>query len=297
MASGDEYAESLAREISAMQTPCEHPVRLASTGNVSIGVDSVLGIERMPLLNAATDERRTYCCDGMTVVFSNAQCSFERKDYIDRLSVLPEPIARTLSERGWKIVMTNKDITDLFPIEDMPADVDDPIGICWIPEKKIYINEQATPSTIIHEIAHAIDWESGGASIRPEWTEALEADTQAEQARPDTLFTKRHGGNITKKIYSRGWFFEYWAEAFETYWNNPEALLQQYPRCYEYFEDRYGKVLTDEEKEQAKRKGEEIAVDDIMMPATEEEKTTRRMAREHADSILGVKRILESIGT
>lgn len=292
MASGDEYAASLTASI--LENEAEQKTVLPLTGNAKSHA-VVPGASSLPLVNAASDNRRSYCYRGMTMTFQNAELPYAKKEYLYKLESLPKEISETLAERGWKIVVTGKDISDMFPIEKMPSDVDEPTGICWIPEKRIYVNKDSLPSVVTHEIAHAIDWESGGASLRADWAQALEADTVAARNKPQTLFTKQHSGNVTEKIYSRGWFFEYWAEAFETYWNNPKALVQQYPRCYDYFEKRYGPVLAEDEKQQAISEGQELDVDDIKMKKpksmTVEEKIKAMAA---ADELLRITRALSA---
>ena len=297
MSEGDIYASSLTSSILSESADFSNQTErlpLADTGNTKTHA-VVPGASEIPLVNAASNERTIFCYRGMNLVFAGSDTPYSRQRYFEKLQELPEAISKTLSERGWKIIITHRFISDMFPIESMPSDVSAPTGICWIPEKKIYINDQSLPSVITHELAHAIDWESGGASLRKDWTEALCEDTINAKGKQNILFTKQASGDITNKIYSREWFFEYWAEAFETYWNNPEALVQQYPRCYDYFEKRFGAALDEEKKQEAVQAGRQLDIDDIMMDETGESTAEERIQKRNAaDTMLRITRVLSA---
>lgn len=184
---------------------------------------------------------------GVKVSFTSPFHPHSNDSYRNALMAMPEELVQSLGDRGWTIHVTDKKIYDVFPFVSLTADVPDVAGICWCPAKEIWIVDQASPKILVHEIGHAVDWESGGASLGAEWQEALDCikdvsykTESTRQVTESTLFGYVIGTPVCNGILSRDRFFEQYATAFSYYWTDPAELLIECPEAFYYFAKRFG---------------------------------------------------------
>lgn len=184
---------------------------------------------------------------GVKVSFASAFHPRSNDSYRNALKAMPDELIQSLGDRGWTIHVTDKRIYDVFPFVSFTADVPEVAGICWCPAKEIWIVDHVSPKILIHEIGHAVDWESGGASLGAEWQEALacvkDASCAAETTRrvtESTLFGYVIGTPACNGILSRDRFFEQYATAFSYYWTDSAELLIECPEVFYYFAKRFG---------------------------------------------------------
>lgn len=198
-----------------------------------------LGIGELPLMN----EKALVALP----VYLPDNAKYQRDDYIAAMSVLPAAMLRKLSSLGWTLHVSDRDICEVFPIVDLLKDIDDVGGVCFFPIKEIWLSVDADPLLAVHEIGHAIDWESGGPSIRQEWQEAVAfAETTVKKSQQNiaaygsTAFTDIPIYPICEEISARGRFFEQYATAFDAFWRSPGQLIQECPELYLYFAEQFG---------------------------------------------------------
>lgn len=240
-----------------------------------------------PLYADISSEPLDFDLGGIPAHFESVLHDWSSADYISAVSVLPSALLSSLAEHGWSVHITNRPIDELFPV-GWCTDVENIAGICWVPTKEIWLDAGCSPKhVLVHEIGHAIDWESGGASINEEWNHAMDAvsDTSSANASlhktwDDMFFGDIETTHACNYICSRERFFEQYANAFETYWSSPARLLYECPEMYVYFAERFG-VASDmsedallfhyEEGREAMANPMTLDVDDIMYEPEEGE--------------------------
>lgn len=240
-----------------------------------------------PLYADISSESLDFELGGIPAHFESIRHDWSSADYISAVSVLPSPFLSSLAEHGWSVHITNRPIDEIFPV-GWCTDVENIAGICWVPTKEIWLDAGCSPKhVLVHEIGHAIDWESGGASINEEWNHAMDAVSDTSSANAslrdtwgDIFFGDIETTYACNYICSRDRFFERYANAFETYWSSPARLLYECPDMYVYFAERFG-VASDmsedallfhyEEGREAMENPMTLDVDDIMYKPEEDE--------------------------
>lgn len=199
----------------------------------------------IPLYTARYELAGKIC--GLPITFDSAYHKYSLTDYEETLSDLPAPMLSALAEKGWSIHITGKPIEDRFPFVEWTRDVDAVAGVCMVLDKEIWFLDDCSPMGLVHEIGHAIDWESGGASLSHEWADAISPtrELRDKNAFDHLSFDEVTFGNVDsfsvcESVLGRERFFEQYATAFAYYWGSPMSLLEECPELYAYFANRFG---------------------------------------------------------
>lgn len=185
--------------------------------------------------------------NGLPISFDSSIHAYTLEEYKEGTNIIPKSVFDLLSNQGWSIHVTNKQIKNIFPLAEMFKDVDDIGGICWVPTKEIWIASEMPPETLIHEIAHAIDWECGGASIKQEWQDVMNSlqktvanNKQVHDSLDQIVIGEIYTTNLCNDITSRSRCFEQYAQSFYYYLTDSRTLIKECPEVYKYFADRFG---------------------------------------------------------
>lgn len=145
------------------------------------------------------------------------------------LSYLPDYIKSKFASDGWSFVITSKDLDASLAESDSklydPGD-EKVLGLTEPSKKTVSISPDSlsVSSSCLHEMGHYVDWSLGYASQSEEFAHAVDADGESFAS----CFPYGHL-DVIEEMY---------AESFEIYWKKPEALAENCPALYEYF-DRF----------------------------------------------------------
>lgn len=142
----------------------------------------------------------------------------QKKDAMEAanyLKLLPDNLLLTLKEKGWSVVVTSKDIEDTYG-----SGVENTIGLTLYYQEKIYVlaDSYAVQSCMLHEIGHVVDFMNDFISYGEEWS--IIYDKEAKNSGYEPYFYKSAS--------------EYFAQAFQEYFLNGEALKVQGPNTYQF---------------------------------------------------------------
>lgn len=91
---------------------------------------------------------------GLSIDAQNAVMSERRAESIvnKSLALLPDIYREKILEEGWSIVITKEDIETLYEINQK---IDDVTGLTDTKKRKIYVEEDTLPDSLLHELCHA----------------------------------------------------------------------------------------------------------------------------------------------
>lgn len=134
-------------------------------------------------------------------------------------TMIPENTRKFMEEKGWRYVVLNH--KDLMATAGVNYSI---LGYTDIENRVIYLdNREKAKDTILHEFAHAVDYEHEFyCSFGEEWNAIYAAEKDIY-----TSFHSTHKNNTSTE-------FEYFAEAFSTCITNPQTMIDNCPATYNY---------------------------------------------------------------
>jgi hypothetical protein len=153
--------------------------------------------------------------DGASVKWADEAISY--------LHLLPRNILDTLNEEGWMFILTPRSLEEVYE-----SGVTNTVGLTVYYQTRIYIqnNSFSISYCTIHEVGHALDFIHNFVSYEHEWK--LIFENEAKESGLASYFTSSSS--------------EYFAETFQMFFLDSEALKEVAPQTYEYlseFIDQY----------------------------------------------------------
>ena len=140
-------------------------------------------------------------------------------------SKIPENLLDRFNQSGWRITITTKNIADTY------YEGEDIGSICGltITEKKHIVYEANASKfrrNVLHEFFHYVDYTNGWLSIKEEWQEIYQVEKNKLKVTDGSSYT------FYKKNAQ-----EYFAEAFQEYFYNPNGVASKCPKTYQYIKN------------------------------------------------------------
>ena len=136
------------------------------------------------------------------------------------LAKCPEAVLTSLYADGWKIVLTEENLSDKYfqgIYSTVNAVTDSTIKTIWIAN-----TQRAIEKSTLHEIGHYLDWKFGIINTSSEF-QKIYADEKAN-------FKLVSGSSAYAKTSSQ----EYFGEAFHQCIINPDGMMQNNPKTYAF---------------------------------------------------------------
>lgn len=147
--------------------------------------------------------------DGASVKWSEKAISY--------LRMLPQKILETLNEEGWMLIITPRNLEDVYE-----SGVSNTVGLTIYYQARIYIQNDSFSISYctIHEVGHALDFIHNFISYDNDWKQIFE-----EEACDSGLSS-----------YFTSSVSEYFAESFQLFYLEPEQLLKSAPNTYSFIQ-------------------------------------------------------------
>ena len=144
--------------------------------------------------------------------------SSSKTTLINNLNKIPTNLLKAVEESGLQVLLTTKNVKDYYKYSfsgTMTGLFDPMAGKIYISSKTSHINQST-----IHEFGHALDLLIGDrnyVSLSKDWNMVYKAESHTASA-----------------SYYKSNAQEYFADAFNRYINNPQALKSSAPKTYNY---------------------------------------------------------------
>lgn len=164
-------------------------------------------------------------CEDQKVPLSGETLSADESNLVltQMLAKVPQPLLNMFYEDNWGFALTNEDLNQKFfqgKYDYVSAVTDSQAKTIWLVQ-----NEEAIRKAAIHEMGHYLDIKLGRPNKQKDFNEIWREER--------TKFVVVDGSpNQAKQSCS-----EYFAESFQQMLLNPDILLQNTPRTYQYMQN------------------------------------------------------------
>lgn len=180
-------------------------------------------VEKLGGFDIFETPKRKKIYDNITIWLEDGSNEKWADQVVEYLNKLPRKIVKTLKDDGWKIIITPRNMDEVYS-----SNIQNTVGLTFYYKGRIYLqnNTFSIGFATLHEVGHALDYTNDFMSLTNTWD-----DIYREEAEASEMGT-----------YFEGSASEYFAQSFQYYFLEPEALKLNAPKSYEFmmeFINRY----------------------------------------------------------